>query len=300
MRIATAVGVTDTGRRRHRNEDAFVCAAPLFAVADGMGGAQAGEVASRLATAALGERVTALRGATELVEIIRTANARIFAHAAQDPSAAGMGTTVTVALVDEGAGTATIAHVGDSRAYRLAPGRLERLTSDHSLVAELVRAGRLTETEAAVHPHRSVITRVLGTEAVVEIDTTTVRLAPGDVLLLCSDGLTAMVRDERILALAEETAFAPQALADALIATANEAGGDDNITVVIASIEEGEPPVREHHTPPGQGEVAVPAPLDAVGGRRHGIGAGGRLPALLAIGGAVVLALLALAWGIVR
>ncbi len=300
MRIGGAIGLTDMGRRRIRNEDAYVCDPPLFAVADGMGGARAGEVASGLVAAALGERAEGLHGATELAELVRDANARIFAHAAADPSAAGMGTTVTVASVDEAAGTATIAHVGDSRAYRIAAGHLERLTADHSLVAELVRAGRLTEDEAVIHPHRSVITRVLGTEPVVEVDTTTARFAPGELLLVCSDGLTSMVRDDRILKLATESEFNPDALAAALIGAANAAGGDDNVTVVVVSFEEGDPPLRVRRSETAAPDAPSATPLAAAGGRRHGIGAGGRASALLAIAGVLVVALLVLAWGIAR
>src|SRR5690606_24054026 len=125
-----------------------------------------------------------------------------------------------------------IGHVGDSRAYRVRAGSLEQLTSDHSLVAELVRSGRLTEDEAASHPHRSVITRALGTDEDVEVDTHTVELEPGDLLVLCSDGLTSMVRDEAIRALTGAAGADPGAVTDALVAAANAAGGEDNITVV--------------------------------------------------------------------
>jgi PPM family protein phosphatase len=199
VRLGRAAGQTDTGRRRRQNEDAFVCEPPLFAVADGMGGAQAGELASRLAAAAIEEGALAIQGEESVAGIVRTANARIFEHSVRDPTAAGMGTTATVAFVDEEAETAAIAHVGDSRAYRYRDGTLEQVTTDHSLVGELVRTGRLTEAEAAVHPHRSVITRALGTEADVEVDTRTIDLRAGDVVLICSDGLSAMVRAEEIV-----------------------------------------------------------------------------------------------------
>ena len=165
MVVGRAAGLTDTGRRRRQNEDAFVCDPPLFAIADGMGGAQAGELASRLAAAAIEEAAPAVSDEEGVVDVVRVANARIFERSLRDPAVAGMGTTATVALVDEQTGTLTLAHVGDSRAYRYRAAKLEQLTTDHSLVAELVRSGRLTEAEAAVHPHRSVITRALGTEA---------------------------------------------------------------------------------------------------------------------------------------
>ena len=178
MVIGRAAGLTDTGRRRRQNEDAFVCDPPLFAIADGMGGAQAGELASRLAAAAIEEAAAGVSDEQDVVGVVRAANALIFERSLHDPTVAGMGTTATVALVDERAGVLTLAHVGDSRAYRYRGGGLEQLTTDHSLVAELVRSGRLTEAEAAVHPHRSVITRALGTEADVEVDTHAVDVAP--------------------------------------------------------------------------------------------------------------------------
>ena len=138
MRIGRAAGLTDTGRRRLQNEDAFVCEPPLFAVADGMGGAQAGELASSLAAGAIEERAAGLRGEEAVAALVREANARIFQHALSTPTAAGMGTTTTLVLVDEKAGTLTLGHVGDSRAYLIRDGALEQITADHSLVAEMV------------------------------------------------------------------------------------------------------------------------------------------------------------------
>ncbi len=254
--IGRAAGLTDTGRRRRQNEDAFVCEPPLFAVADGMGGAQAGELASRLAAAAIEESASAVRGEEEIARVVRAANARIFEHSVRDPTAAGMGTTATVALVDEHAETATLAHVGDSRAYRYREGSLEQLTTDHSLVGELVRSGRLTEDEAAVHPHRSVITRALGTEADVDVDTSTIDLRPGDLVLICSDGLSAMVRDEEIVRMLEATSGDPHDAAEALVAAANEAGGEDNVTVVLFELVEGDPADRPEPAPM-RGDIAA-------------------------------------------
>ena len=239
--VGRAAGLTDTGRRRRQNEDAFVCDPPLFAIADGMGGAQAGELASRLAAAAIEEAGAAVADGEGVVGAVRAANARIFERSLTDPAVAGMGTTATVALVDEQTGTMTLAHVGDSRAYRYRDGELEQLTTDHSLVAELVRTGRLTEAEAAVHPHRSVITRALGTEADVEVDTRTLELAAGDVVLLCSDGLSAMVRDDEIARLLESAGGDPYVAAETLVQAANAAGGDDNVTVVLFEVVEGSP-----------------------------------------------------------
>jgi protein phosphatase len=300
--IGRAVGVTDTGRRRRQNEDAFVCDPPLFAVADGMGGAQAGELASRLAAAAIEEGARSLDGEQAVVRVVRTANARIFERALQDPAVAGMGTTATVALVDEHAGTLALAHVGDSRAYLFRDGALEQLTTDHSLVGELVRTGRLTEAEAAVHPHRSVITRALGTDAEVEVDTRTVELRAADLVLLCSDGLSAMLRDDQIVRLLQETGADPPQAADALVRAANAAGGEDNVTVVIVELIEGEPPERTTAETTVDTETAaavVPAAEDG-DVRRHGASRGSRWPALI-----LILVLLALAtflvwWSLIR
>jgi protein phosphatase len=304
MRLGRAAGQTDTGRRRRQNEDAFVCEPPLFAVADGMGGAQAGELASRLAAAAIEEGALAIRGEESVAGIVRTANARIFEHSVRDPTAAGMGTTATVAFVDEGAGTAAIAHVGDSRAYRYRAGALEQLTTDHSLVGELVRSGRLTEAEAAVHPHRSVITRALGTEADVDVDTLTVDLRPGDLVLLCSDGLSAMVRDEEIVRLLEATRVDPHDAAEALVAAANRAGGEDNVTVVLFELVEGEPVPRPAPVAPAPEDVTEPeTPAAAANGddvSRHGAGYGSRWPALLLLLTLLAIAAFLLWWSLVR
>ena len=297
MVVGRAVGLTDTGRRRRQNEDAFVCDPPLFAIADGMGGAQAGELASRLAAAAIEEAAPAVSDEQGVVTVVRQANRRIFERALQDPGAAGMGTTATVALVDEREETLTIAHVGDSRAYRYRDGVLEQLTTDHSLVGELVRAGRLTEAEAAVHPHRSVITRALGTDAEVEVETRIVEIAPGDLVLLCSDGLSAMVRDEDIMRILGGAEGDPHRSVDALVRAANDAGGEDNITVVVFELVEGEP--RSARTAPTEA-VGPEATLASSPGEpdadvtRHGAGKGGRWPALL-----LVLVLLALAAALV-
>lgn len=307
MRIGRASALTDTGRRRLQNEDAFVCDPPLFAVADGMGGAQAGEIASRLAAAALEERALELRGAEAVAELVREANDRIFRHALGDPTVAGMGTTVTAMLVDERAGTIAIGHVGDSRAYRVRGGELAQLTADHSLVAELVRSGRLSPEEAEQHPHRSVITRALGTEAQVEVDALTVSMLPGDLYLLCSDGLTSMVRDADILALLDAAGGDPERGAGALVDAANGAGGEDNITVVLFEVIDGEPPPSELAAEPDAvtAEQAVPGgapqpPPTAPPVRRHGAGAGGRRLALAAVVAAAAVASLLVWWGIAR
>ena len=236
-----SAGVTDTGRRRRRNEDAYVCEPPVFAIADGMGGAQAGEVASRLAAAVLEEArlETASAEAAEerVAELIREANRRVFQRSNEDAATSGMGTTMTVALVDDEDGTIAFGHVGDSRAYRVREGTLEQLTDDHSLVGELMRSGKLSAEEAETHPQRSVITRALGTEPDIDVDTFTIEAEAGDVFLLCSDGLTDMVSDREILALLQESRDLQQA-ARALVEAANAGGGEDNITVVVFRVDD--------------------------------------------------------------
>jgi len=226
-------GATDSGRRRRRNEDSYVVAPPLFAIADGMGGAQAGEVASRLAAGVLEEAQGDERGEARLAELIQEANRRVHRRSNEDVATAGMGTTMTVALVD---GTAVaFGHVGDSRAYRVRGGELEQLTDDHSLVGELVRSGKLSPEDAEHHPQRSVITRALGTEADVDVDTFTVEAEPDDLFLLCSDGLTDMISGREILAAVEGTDDLDRS-ARALVAAANANGGEDNITVILFQV----------------------------------------------------------------
>ncbi|MGH3044433.1 MAG: Stp1/IreP family PP2C-type Ser/Thr phosphatase [Gaiellaceae bacterium] len=236
MRLGDSAGRTDAGRVRRRNEDSFVLDPPIFAVADGMGGAQAGEVASRLAAAAFREYHDAdrLEPAERVEAIIQEANRRIYERARTDAEASGMGTTVTAAILTNG--RVSIGHVGDSRAYRIRTGELEQLTEDHSLVADLMRSGRLTPEEADAHPQRSVITRALGTDAEVDVDKVTVDVEPGDVFLLCSDGLTTMVPEEEILRIAQEAGTLDE-IARGLVRAANSGGGEDNITVVLFRVE---------------------------------------------------------------
>ena len=247
MSVLASSAHTDTGRRRRRNEDAFVCEPPLFAVADGMGGAQAGEVASRLAADSLRElrerELGDLSSPEQTVELIREANRRVYAYSSANASARGMGTTMTVALVE--GSVVTIGHVGDSRAYLLRDDQLTQLTQDHSLVAELVRSGRLSPKEAESHPRRSVITRALGTESDVEVDVFSLRAQDGDLFLLCSDGLTSMVSDEEIARLLVSARASLDDAGKKLIAAANQAGGEDNITVVLFELEGADPEPEE-------------------------------------------------------
>jgi len=246
IRVVEYASKTDTGRQRTANEDSYFARAPVFAVADGMGGAQAGEVASRIAAGAF-EPALESDGAAEeqLKQVIKGANREIHDLAQRDSSRAGMGTTLTAAMVEEDA--VSLAHVGDSRAYVLRGGELRRLTKDHSLVEELRRQGRLTEEQAEEHPQRSIITRALGPEAEVKVDTMSFAARSGDVFLLCSDGLTTMVGDEgikRILTGSRSLRAAVSQLVDA----ANRAGGRDNITAVAFRVEEGEPETDEGAT----------------------------------------------------
>jgi serine/threonine protein phosphatase PrpC len=241
MRVGEHTGLSHRGRRRRHNEDAYVVQPPLFAVADGMGGAKAGEVASALAADAVQESGNdGESGEARVAALIEEANRRVFRRASEDREASGMGTTMTVALVE--GDEVAIGHVGDSRAYLIRDGRLEQLTDDHSLVAELVRSGKLTPEEAETHPQRSVITRALGTEADVDVDTFSVRSAPGDLFLLCSDGLTSMVDDETILDAVERNRADLGEAAKALINAANRGGGEDNITVVFFEVDGGAEP----------------------------------------------------------
>jgi serine/threonine protein phosphatase PrpC len=231
LRVVEEAARTDTGRERRANEDAYLARSPVYVIADGMGGAQAGEVAARIATDAFEHGVAADSAAEEeLARIAAEANRRIFEHARADTSRSGMGTTLTAALVN--GDEVSIVHVGDSRAYLFRDGELRQLTRDHSLVEELRRRGQLTSEEAEEHPQRSVITRALGPEPSVEVDVHTHQARPGDVFLLCSDGLTSMVREERlrdILATSESL----RAAVDASVREANQMGGRDNITVVL-------------------------------------------------------------------
>lgn len=253
LRVAEHWAGTDTGLQRRANEDSLLVRSPLFVVADGMGGAQAGEVASSVAVdtfrAGLKDGEDPERS---LVAQVEQANSRINELSHSNAEHAGMGTTITAVYV--GAQEVAIAHVGDSRAYCMREGELLRLTDDHSLVDELIRQGKLTPEEAEEHPQRSVITRALGPEASVDVDVRSFRGRPSDVYLLCSDGLTTMVGEAellRLLASHERLADA----GEALIAAANDAGGKDNITVVLLRLEE----VFSEGQRPGDGHTTITA-----------------------------------------
>jgi serine/threonine protein phosphatase PrpC len=237
LRIAEEAVRTDTGRQRNANEDSHFIKAPLFVVADGMGGAQAGEVASKAAAESFAQGLTEAPPERVLEETIEGANRTIHELARKDPGLAGMGTTTTAAIVDLEAEEVALGHVGDSRAYRLRGGRFEQLTRDHSLVEEMRRKGQLTDAQAEDHPQRSIITRALGPEPEVQVDLQTVPAQPGDVFLICSDGLTTMLDDEKIAHILGR-ATSLQSAVKALVDEANRAGGRDNITVVAFRLED--------------------------------------------------------------
>jgi protein phosphatase len=239
VRLVTGAA-TDVGRVRDGNEDAYLVddAIGLVAVADGIGGHRAGEVASATAIEALRAAITSGR---TLREAIEDANTAVFSKAQTDINLRGMGTTLTAGTLVAG-NTVLLGHVGDSRAYLLRDGELRQVTVDHSLVEELVQEGKLTADEAAVHPQRSIITRSIGTDPVVDVDVYPVELAPGDRLVLCSDGLTDMVHTEDIGAIVRREDD-PTRAASALVDAANQAGGVDNITVVVVAVTD-EAPTR--------------------------------------------------------
>jgi protein phosphatase len=282
LRVSDHFERSDTGRARRENEDSFFARSPMFAVADGMGGAQAGEVASQVAVEVLQQGLPEHDGSVEqrLRELVEEANARINTLSRADDQRAGMGTTLTLAYVGEQ--ELSVAHVGDSRLYRLRDGMFERLTDDHTLVEELVRQGKLTPQEADHHPQRSIITRALGPEAAVEADSHTWPARDGDVYLICSDGLTSMISEREV----GELLAGAASLSDAgrkLIDAANAAGGRDNITVILFRLEEvgaiggggSSQDTTEHEavTAPGTTEVggaAVPEPATAAGAAAAG------------------------------
>jgi protein phosphatase len=239
MRLSSFAG-SDVGLARSGNEDSYFCGRTVFAVADGLGGHQGGEVASAAAVeplAALDGRGFADPGeaAEALAAAIGQANTAILDQAAGNPGLWGMGTTLTAAAL-AGDHHLQLAHVGDSRAYLLRDGALDQLTTDHTVVGELVRRGRLTPGQAAVHPERSILTRAVGLDPTVPVDLPDpLELQPGDQVLLCSDGLTEAVDHDRIADLLS-TATDGNAACRSLIDAANAAGGPDNITVVLVRV----------------------------------------------------------------
>jgi PPM family protein phosphatase len=226
-----AAGVTDVGRVRDGNEDDFIDQSNrlgLVAVADGMGGHRAGEVASATALEALR---AAVASGQPLRDAIEGANDAVIEKSVSDQELAGMGTTLTAGMLGSD-GYLVVGHVGDSRAYLVRDGELTQITDDHSLVEEMVRGGELTREQADVHPRRSIITRALGIDPEVEVDEYPIELQPGDRILFCSDGLTTMVRTDEIASILSRE-HDPKRAAQLLVDAANAAGGEDNITAVI-------------------------------------------------------------------
>ncbi len=271
LRAAHTISKTDTGRARRENEDSSFARAPLFVVADGMGGAQAGEVASKIAVEVFqGELPEGGSPEERLAGCAQVANQRIYEISRTDEERAGMGTTLTAVYVDDN--DLAVAHVGDSRAYLFRDGELGRLTQDHTLVEELLKRGKLTEEQAAEHPQRSIITRALGIDPQVEVDTWTYAARAGDVVLMCSDGLTSMISEKQIAQVLSEEPDLDRA-AERLIAEANDAGGRDNITVILFSLEDvGDAPGVDEPTVVGLSPVH---PIES-GDNSAGDGANGR------------------------
>jgi serine/threonine protein phosphatase PrpC len=286
------VGVaSDRGLVRQTNEDSYVTRRGLYAVCDGMGGARAGEVASEMACRGLLTLDPATAGPEELREAIVEANLAIARRSLEEERLLGMGTTLTAVLA--GGRSLNLAHIGDSRAYLLRSGNLTQVTEDHSWVGEMVRRGELSPAQAAVHPHRSVITKALGTDGDAYPDIFEVSVEAGDRVMLCSDGLTGMVSDPRIAEILGRDED-PQAAAGLLVQAALNGGGEDNVTVVVLDIlatgEFGDGPTGDERTTGvGSGEQADdtillgPSDRGFVSaaregrGRRPGVGVRGRL-----------------------
>lgn len=229
---------TDVGKVRQRNEDSILVAADigLFAVADGMGGHRAGEVASSLALNKLEMHMRSVAGDSvgdALAEGVRLANTSVFETSEREPALKGMGTTLTAALIRNN--RVVLSHVGDSRAYVIRKAEITQLTRDHSLVQELYSVGGITRDQAREHPHRNILTRALGTAREVEVDMAAIEPQRGDLLLLCSDGLTALVEDSEILKLCVRSRNLDEAAAG-LIRAALDRGGNDNISVILIEI----------------------------------------------------------------
>src|SRR5262245_31338535 len=278
LALVEVAHLSDTGRIRHHNEDRSLASPRVLVVADGMGGAKAGEVAAQMAVDAVRRLVGPVhegdvRGAVE------RANRAIRRLASDDPDKSGMGTTFTAAMLEDG--RLDVVHVGDSRAYLWRDGKLRQLTEDHSVVAELLRRGSISPEDAETHPHRNVITRALGAEPEVTVDTFSEYLRDGDVVLLCSDGLSSYVSEEDIArALGDAVTLADAA--KALVERANGAGGTDNVTVVLARVgvvghgasgSTAEVPVID--APAAEPEPAATAELKVLGGVHGAAGRAG-------------------------
>jgi protein phosphatase len=283
MKVTAAVS-TDVGLVREGNEDSYLTDEPLFAVADGMGGHRGGEVASQLAVETLEKLFKKRIG--ELPDQVQEANRVVFERSVVDEKVAGMGTTLTAALVE--GDRVRLAHVGDSRAYLLRDGDLRLLTEDHTLVHRMVTEGEISKEEAETHPQRSVLTRALGVDTAVDVDDDTVQVRPGDRLLLCTDGLTSMVSEQAV----EEVLRAvpdPQEAAQRLVQLANEGGGTDNTTVVVLDFSDDAPAARPKEEPTPSSEAIAPAPTPKPARSRR------RLPRKLLLWIGIIVALVVVA-----
>ena len=236
--------LSDIGRVRTHNEDSVLAQPPLFVVADGLGGHEAGEVASAIAVETLRDHAPRRPDAKALARAVKAANREVIRAAREGYGKAGMGTTMTAAIVE--GNRIVLAHVGDSRAYLLHAGALQQLTDDHSMVADMIRRGQLSEAEARYHPNRSVITRALGTDPAVVADTYELTAGAGDRLLLCSDGLTGMLEDESLRRILQGPG-GPAEWVDRMIDDANRRGGLDNITAICVRIDEHDGKTGEYH-----------------------------------------------------
>ncbi len=264
-------GMTDPGKVRKNNEDSLLTGEgrdeTLFVVADGIGGFEAGEVASSLAVDVL----KGLPPSESLEDAIREANRRILAASRGDDKLSGMGTTVVAVRFGQkyGEPVVEVSHVGDSRAYLMRGGELKPVTEDHSLVAELVRSGDLTRAQASEHPQKNLITRALGAEDTVEVDTAVLPVEPDDRFVLCSDGLTDMVPETKLQEVLASSPD-PEKATRTLIRAALDAGGADNVTVVIIDVSEEEPPPPERGSRGGTQEMRSLSPERSNGGVSSG------------------------------
>ena len=260
MKLASGAR-TDVGRVRTGNEDSYFVDSPLFVIADGMGGHAAGDVASATAVEVIQDKRSEISAADPqtLSDAIREANRAIWSRSSDDTNLRGMGTTCTMILVDDA--RAQVAHVGDSRAYLFHDGEIRQITDDHTLVGRLVREGKLQPEEAARHPQRSMITRALGVDEDVEVDLFSLPLEEGDRLMICSDGLSGMVSEEEMTEVLNSESD-PQRAADVLVDKANDAGGEDNITVIVVDVgadSSSAPEVAEHRSDLGERATTDPS-----------------------------------------
>lgn len=228
--------ISDIGLVRETNEDSYICDPPhLFIVADGMGGHVAGEIASKLAISTVNAYIQEHVGKDNLEILLKDAiiqaNTSIYQMALSKEEFSGMGTTVTASYID--GDIIYWGHVGDSRMYLLRNGKLNQLTNDHSLVWELVQSGNITRDEAYVHPKRNLLTRAVGTSCLITVDTGFVQWKPGDIVLMCTDGLTNMVSEQNICTLMQRTDCEISSIVEQLVNQAKDAGGFDNITVIL-------------------------------------------------------------------